>query len=103
MRGGYKISPLEVDAVLIQHPQVAACLTTGLPDDLLGERIHTLVVLRHQSDVDSEALRSWLKRRLDRYKVPDQIHIGTQIPQGGTGKDDRRELQRSLRRMLYPA
>jgi long-chain acyl-CoA synthetase len=98
MRGGYKISPLEVDALLLQHPQVAACLTTGLPDDLLGERIHTLVVLREQSGVDAEELRSWLKSRLDRYKVPDQIHIGTNIPQGGTGKDDRRELQRFLSR-----
>jgi long-chain acyl-CoA synthetase len=100
IRGGYKISPLEVDSLLIRHPEVAACLTAGLPDAILGERIHTLVVLREGSAVDSTELRTWLTARLDRYKVPDQIHFGTTIPQGGTGKDDRRELQKFLRTTL---
>ena len=92
LRGGNKVSPIEVDATLIQHPEVEASLTAGVPDELMGERIHTLVVLNSKSNLDAETLRSWALTKLDKFKVPDRIHIGTRIPQGRTGKDDRRAL-----------
>jgi len=92
LRGGNKVSPIEVDAMLIQHPDVEASLTAGVPDPMMGERIHTLVVLNSKSNLSAEALRSWTLTKLDKFKVPDRIHIGTRIPQGRTGKDDRRAL-----------
>jgi len=46
MRGGAKVSPLELDGVLAQHPAIAAALTVGVADDIAGERIHVLVVPR---------------------------------------------------------
>ena len=92
LRGGNKVSPIEVDATLIQHPEVEASLTAGVPDPLMGERIHTLVVLNSKSNLDTDTLRSWAFTRLDKFKVPDRIHIGSRIPQGRTGKDDRRAL-----------
>ena len=92
LRGGNKVSPVEIDAIMMQHPQIAASLTTGVNDSLMGERIHTLVVIRGERRVEPEVLRSWAKTRLDKFKVPDRIHIGKEIPQGVTGKDDRRAL-----------
>lgn len=92
LRGGNKVSPIEVDATMIQHPEVEASLTAGVPDPLMGERIHTLVVLNSKSNLDAAALRAWAFSKLDKFKVPDWIHVGTGIPQGRTGKDDRRAL-----------
>ena len=52
MRGGAKISPLELDCLLAQHPAVAAALTVGVPDPLMGERIHALAVLHSGAGID---------------------------------------------------
>lgn len=97
VRGGNKIAPIEVDAAMIQHPEIEASLTTGIPDPLMGERIHTVVVITPNSNTDADALRIWARTKLEKFKIPDRIHFASQIPQGRTGKDDRRALQRWLR------
>ena len=52
VRGGAKISPLELDRILVEHPAVAAALTAGVPDALMGERIHVLIVPRESASID---------------------------------------------------
>jgi long-chain acyl-CoA synthetase len=92
-RGGNKVSPLEIEHVLAGHSAVAEALATGVPDPVLGERIHAMVVLRGGSSVTEAELGAWAAERLDRYKLPDRIHFGSQLPQGPTGKSDRNRLR----------
>jgi acyl-coenzyme A synthetase/AMP-(fatty) acid ligase len=92
VRGGNKVSPIEVDGALMQHPQVLASLTTGVPDAVMGERIHSLVVAQDGCGLTELQLRDWARSKLDKFKLPDRIHFGAKIPQGRTGKDDRKAL-----------
>jgi acyl-CoA synthetase (AMP-forming)/AMP-acid ligase II len=65
IRGGGKVSPLELDHVLVQHPAVAAALTNGVPDSVMGERIHALVVLRADAKIEEKDLREWIAGRIE--------------------------------------
>jgi acyl-CoA synthetase (AMP-forming)/AMP-acid ligase II len=91
-RGGHKIAPLEIDNLLAEHPDVAAALCAGVPDERLGEVIHAVVVPRAESRLDPAALREWLLARTERYKIPDVFHIRDSLPVGSTGKADRRAV-----------
>jgi long-chain acyl-CoA synthetase len=85
-RGGNKIAPAEIDAVLAAHPGVAAVLTAGIPDARFGEAICAIVVPKAGAAVTAEALRHWAAERIERYKVPDRIHFRDALPVGPTGK-----------------
>jgi len=93
-RGGEKISPLEIDDVLLRHPAVAEALAFAVPHKTLGEDIHAAVVLKAPA---SEAeLREHCAAHLAEFKVPRQIHILDEIPRGATGKPQRINLARQL-------
>ena len=93
IRGGTKVSPLELDHVLVQHPAVAAALTTGVPDAMMGERIHALVVPRANASIDEKDLREWIAGRIEKFKWPDVYHFAQELPTGRTGKVDRNALR----------
>jgi long-chain acyl-CoA synthetase len=95
VRGGAKVSPLELDGVLAQHPGIAAALTVGVADEIAGERIHVLIVPRAEP-IDEQELRRWVADRIEAYKRPDVYHFGTELPLGRTGKVDRDALRQSL-------
>ena len=95
-RGGAKVSPLELDRVLVQHPAVAAALTAGVPDPILGERIHALIVRSAHKSVDEKALREWIAEKIEGFKRPDVYHFADELPIGGTGKVDRNALRDQL-------
>jgi acyl-CoA synthetase (AMP-forming)/AMP-acid ligase II len=91
-RGGNKIAPLEIDNLLGQHPDVAAALCAGVPDERLGEVIHAVIVPRAGARLDAAALRDWLLARTERFKVPDVFHFRDALPSGSSGKADRRAV-----------
>ena len=91
-RGGIKIAPLEVDHLLAEHPDVAAALCAGVPDERLGEVLHAVVVPRAGAALDAASLRDWLLARTERYKVPEVFYIRDALPSGATGKADRRAV-----------
>ncbi len=94
-RGGNKIAPAEIDAVLAAHPGVAAALTAGVPDERLGEAVWAIVVPKPGADLTAEALRRWAAERLEKYKVPDAIHVRDALPLGPTGKVQRSGVARA--------
>lgn len=96
MRAGAKISPLELDSLIAQHPAVAAALTVGVADEVIGERVHVLVVLRKENTLDEKELRSWVADQVERFKRPDVYHFGSELPTGRTGKVDREALRQSI-------
>jgi len=89
-RGGEKISPAEVDAVLLEHPAVAEAAAFGVPNAKYGEEVWAAVVLRN--DVGSSELVAHCSRHLSDFKVPKEIHILAALPKGATGKIQRRDL-----------
>ncbi|MEM9576583.1 MAG: acyl--CoA ligase [Pseudomonadota bacterium] len=86
-RGGEKISPLEVDGVLLDHPAVAQVVTFALPHPKLGEEVAAAVVLK--SDASERDIRSFAAERMADFKVPRKVIILDEIPKGATGKMQR--------------
>jgi acyl-CoA synthetase (AMP-forming)/AMP-acid ligase II len=95
-RGGEKISPLEVDEVLMDHPAVAQVVTFGVPHDKLGEDVAAAVVLRDGQTATERELRDFAATRLADFKVPRKILILGEIPKGATGKLQRIGLATKL-------
>jgi acyl-CoA synthetase (AMP-forming)/AMP-acid ligase II len=95
-RGGEKISPLEVDTVIMDHPAVAQVVTFGMPHDKLGEDIAAAVVLREGAACDERELRAFVGSRVADFKVPRRIVFLTEIPKGATGKLQRIGLHAKL-------
>lgn len=85
-RGGEKISPLEVDAVLMDHPAVLQVATFAMPHEKLGEEVAAAVVLREGMTLDEATLRSFAAERLAAFKVPRRVVFLAEIPKGPTGK-----------------
>jgi acyl-CoA synthetase (AMP-forming)/AMP-acid ligase II len=88
-RGGEKISPREVDEVLMDHPAVLQVVTFAVPDKKLGEEIAAAVVLREGADASDQDIRKFASGRLANFKVPRKILILDEIPKGATGKIQR--------------
>jgi acyl-CoA synthetase (AMP-forming)/AMP-acid ligase II len=95
-RGGEKVSPLEVDVVLMDHPAVQLALTFGMPHDTLGEEVAAAVVLKEGKTATERELRSFAEKHLAHYKVPHKIVFVTELPRGPTGKLQRIGLAAKL-------
>ncbi len=95
-RGGEKVSPLEVDAVLMDHPAVQQVITFAMPHPKLGEEVAAAVVLREGQTVDEAGLRDFAAGRLAAFKVPRKVVFLAEIPKGATGKLQRIGLAAKL-------
>ena len=87
IRGGENISPYEIEAVLLAHPQVAEAVAFGVDDDKYGQTVAAAVVLEGDAGVDE--LRRHTAHSLAAFKVPDRIHVLDEIPKTPTGKVQR--------------
>ena len=95
-RGGEKISPREVDEVLMDHPAVAQVVTFGMPHDKLGEEVAAAVVLREGKTATEQEIRAFVATKLADFKVPKKILLMDEIPKGATGKLQRIGLAQKL-------
>jgi acyl-CoA synthetase (AMP-forming)/AMP-acid ligase II len=95
-RGGEKISPREIDEVLMDHPAVQQCVTFAVPHDKLGEEVAVVVVLREGAEVTERELRDYAATRLADFKVPKKVLFRPEIPKGATGKLQRIGLAQKL-------
>ena len=95
-RGGEKISPREIDEVLLAHPSVAEAVTFGVPHPTWGEEVAAAVVLREP--VSKSELQAYCRERLADFKRPKQIHIVEAMPRTATGKIQRRLVAQALTR-----
>jgi len=95
-RGGEKVSPREVDEVLMDHPAVQQVVTFAIPHEKLGEEVGAAVVLREGQSASEKELREFAARRLADFKVPRKILFLDEIPKGATGKLQRIGLAAKL-------
>jgi acyl-CoA synthetase (AMP-forming)/AMP-acid ligase II len=94
-RGGEKISPGDVEAVLLEHPAVAEAAVFGVSDAKYGEEIWAAVVLR--SAAEPQQLEAFCSTRLADFKVPKLIRVISAMPKNATGKIQRRDLAAFLK------
>jgi long-chain acyl-CoA synthetase len=97
IRGGENIYPREIDEVLYQHPQIAAAAVIGVPDELYGEEVAAVVVLKPGAEISEEEVIDFCKARLADYKCPKTVRFMEEIPKGPTGKLLKRELAQMFR------
>ena len=95
-RGGEKVSPREVDEILMDHPAVAQVVCFGMPHPKLGEEVAAVVVLREGHAVTDRELQAFVSARAADYKVPRKIVFMDEIPKGATGKLQRIGLAHKL-------
>ncbi|KAL3524280.1 hypothetical protein ACH5RR_017114 [Cinchona calisaya] len=89
-RGGEKISPIEVDAVLLSHPEISQAVAFGVPDDKYGEEINCAVIPMEGSMIDETEVLRYCKKNLAVFKVPKKVFITDSLPKTATGKIQRR-------------
>ncbi len=91
-RGGTKISPREIEEVLLDHPAVHQAAAFGIPHSTLGENVAAAVVLRHNAEATEADIRQFAAQRLADFRVPCRVLIVDDIPKGPTGKLQRTRL-----------
>lgn len=102
-RGGEKVAPDEIDAVLTDHPAIAAVATFSIPHKGLGEDIAAAVVLRPGEALSAEDVRTWVGERLASFKVPGHVVFLDALPRTPVGKVDRPALAMLAARLLGQA
>jgi malonyl-CoA/methylmalonyl-CoA synthetase len=90
--GGFKVSALEIEEALREHPAILECAVVGVSDETWGQRVAAAVVLRAGMHLELEGLRTWGKLRLAPYKVPTLLRLLTELPRNPMGKVQKPEL-----------
>lgn len=91
-RGGEKISPFEVDAVLLSHPAVAQAVAFAVPDEKYGEEVNAAVVPVEGVSLMEEDVISTCKKNLAAFKVPKRVFVTDSLPKTASGKIQRRVM-----------
>ena len=76
-KGGEKISPVELDNVLAQHPAVAEAVSFAIDDETYGQDIGVAIVLKDGQSVSADELREWISEKVAKFKVPKEVRRGT--------------------------
>ncbi|WP_191563588.1 class I adenylate-forming enzyme family protein [Janibacter melonis] len=95
IRGGMNIAPAELEGLIGDHPDVVDVAVIGDPDELLGERVATVVTLRPGAQMTLDDLVAYLKgRRIASYKLPERLVVMDELPRNPVGKILKRELRK---------
>jgi len=84
--GGHKVSALEIEEALREHPAVAECAVVGVPDPEWGERVAAAVVLNEGNVLDLSSVRAWAKELLATHKLPSRLLVLDSLPRNAVGK-----------------
>ncbi len=98
--GGYKISALEIEEVLREHPFIEECAVVGVADPSWGERVGAALVLGEGLSIDLEELRSWASDKLARYKLPARLLLLSSLPRNSMGKVTKNSIKQSFQNSL---
>ncbi|KAL8674264.1 MAG: hypothetical protein Q9168_001331 [Polycauliona sp. 1 TL-2023] len=91
-KGGEKISPVEIDNVITQHPAVAEAVTFAIADEMYGQDVGIAVVLHEGAQLSKDDLRTWMANKVAKFKVAKQIYFTKIMPKTATGKIQRRKV-----------
>ncbi|MEM8542136.1 MAG: AMP-binding protein [Pseudomonadota bacterium] len=91
--GGENVYPIELENVVLQHPDIEAVAVFGIPDEDFGQRLQAVVIPKSNSTLDTVTLRDWLKPRVARYQMPAVIEFRRELPYTALGKLDKKALR----------
>lgn len=94
--GGYKLSALEIEATLLDHPSIRECAVVGLPDETWGEVVAVAAVRCEGAELEAGELADWSRGRLSHYKIPRRLLLLDSLPRNAMGKVTKRELVRMM-------
>ncbi|XP_051136024.1 probable CoA ligase CCL8 [Andrographis paniculata] len=104
--GGYKLSALEIEAALLEHPTIIECCVLGLPDQDYGDAVCAIVIpdkeTKRKQEEESkpaltlEELSAWAKDKLAPYKIPTRLLVWESLPRNAMGKVNKKELKKML-------
>ncbi|KAL5729163.1 putative CoA ligase ccl8 [Ranunculus cassubicifolius] len=104
--GGYKLSALDIEAVLLEHPVVSECCVLGIPDKAYGESVCAIIVPEENAKKSGqdeckpaltlEQLQTWAKEKLAPYKIPTSLYLWESLPRNAMGKVNKKELKKVL-------
>ncbi|CAK4033343.1 peroxisomal-coenzyme A synthetase [Lecanosticta acicola] len=96
-KGGEKISPIELDNVLAQHPAVAEAVSFAMPDEMLGQEVGVAIVLKEGGNgVDEEGVKAFMREKVANFKVPKRVFFTKVMPKTATGKIQRRMVAEAM-------
>jgi malonyl-CoA/methylmalonyl-CoA synthetase len=93
--GGYKLSALEIEEVLREHPDVGDVAVIGIADETWGEKVVAVVEARPGRQVAGDDVRAWAKTRLAAYKTPREVIVVAALPRNPMGKVTKGELRKT--------
>lgn len=91
--GAHRISPKDIEEVILELDGVAEVAAFGVPDDVLGQAIKVVVVKRADATLDMRAIQRYCRQQLASYKIPKFVEFVTEIPRTASGKVQRFKLQ----------
>lgn len=94
--GGYKISALQIETVLLAHSGIKECTVLGVPDETYGERVAAVVVVSKEPPGSLAALKEWCGGKMPKYWVPTVWKVVESIPKNALGKVNKKELRNQL-------
>jgi fatty-acyl-CoA synthase len=89
---GENVYPIEIEQVLMNHPQVEEVAVIGIRDEIFGQRLKAFVLVEKNANLSKEELFEWLRSRVARFQVPKDITFVDQMPYTSLGKLDRKQL-----------
>jgi len=91
--GGENVYPIDLENVLMQHPDLDSAVVFGIPDAEFGQRLQAVVIKKPHARLNEVLLRDWLKPRVARYQMPAVIEFRTELPYTALGKPDKKALR----------
>jgi acyl-CoA synthetase (AMP-forming)/AMP-acid ligase II len=91
-RGGEKVSPGDIEAVLLSNPKVLDAASFGESDAIYGENVQAAVILHPGVEATEGELRDYCRTKLSAFEVPERIYIVADFPRTAKGSTDRRAL-----------
>ena len=95
-KGGEKISPLEVDNILMDHPLIEQAVCFGYEDKMLGEEIAAAIIIKENQNCSETDIKNYAEKKLAKFKIPKKIFFVNEIPKGATGKLQRNVLAKNF-------
>ena len=84
--GGYKLSALEIEGVLLTHDSISEVAVIGVEDDTWGEAVTAVAAIKEGSTLDFDSLKSWCDGKMSSYKIPKSLKIVEALPRNAMGK-----------------
>ncbi|XP_063441220.1 malonate--CoA ligase ACSF3, mitochondrial-like isoform X1 [Mytilus trossulus] len=94
--GGYKISALDIERHLLEHPDILECVVVGLHDITWGQKVAAVIVTKSKQNLKLFDLKSWCRDKLPSYQIPSELKNVSEIPKNAMGKVNKKEIVKQL-------